>query len=251
MMPGNANRLAPQSTQRSTLLVPGMPDEETNSGCRRRTLRTAGWSAAFCLATLLLASACGSASPASVDSVKIDFEDIPAGPQAPDFLSCFGIPLISTERALLDVISTPQEYGGGSVIAPSGTHAFAGFGNVSSPGCCCLRNSVTLHFEPPLDSLRFSRIGFKNGPSGFLAPGWFAIAFGASGAELDSVIDEAGNHSYFQEVPPRQMFLDGHGLGIASFTVVSDNQCNAALPAILIDDLVLYRTSRPPAMSGR
>ena len=95
--------------------------------------------------------------------------------------------------------------------------------------------SYTLGFDTPLDSLMFTRVFLRNGPSGITYPAWIAEALDSSNAVIDSVGEEA--IANFSNVAATTFTLDA----VAEISAVrfTARDMSTSVSTAMLDDFVL------------
>jgi hypothetical protein len=146
---------------------------------------------------------CGAATPQSLLAVTIDFESIPAGAVASNFLAPYGISSVAysggTGAAVYDYGSEPD------IKAPSGTKVFLPSGG-SFPSPTGFFDT-TLTFASVVPSFQFSKIAEVNAPYTYGIAGWRARALDASNAIVAEVQKNLNGGLDFPSPLPNQTYL--------------------------------------------
>jgi WD40 repeat protein len=207
----------------------------------------------------------GPAEPATVpDEVRLDFDSEDAavaesGIPAESYLARYGITLREVTRgSTVSITDYIQWYGGQAVQPWSGSNALTQTRRGD-------QIAFTLVFDRPLTSFGFTRPGLlATSESGIVFPAWTAHALDEAGHEIPQTGDSSrpcapeDHHGWpamglsdgigepmfgcYEFVPPRTFVL--HGPGIHAVRFDSDNHHFAGFGAVVLDDLVLRRSSQ-------
>jgi hypothetical protein len=152
---------------------------------------------------LLAGCAIASAIVSSASAITIDFESIPAGSVASNFLAPYGISSVTssggTSPAVYDYGSEPD------IKAPSGTKVFLPSGGVfpSPTGFF----DTTLTFTTAVPYFQFSKIAEVNAPYTYGIAGWRARAFDSGSNIVAEVQKNLNGGLDFPSPLPNQTFL--------------------------------------------